>query len=337
MKNLFKIIIWVVSVIITSSAFADTKMCTMDYTPVCAKVQVQCIMAPCNPVYETFSNKCEMGNNSLATYAYDWECSSSGSAVDTTNSGWIENMANPASVFCSKNWWDLNLETWDCTFRNGKSCNEWAFFRWECKSSVDSKYVAKDVIVDKENNLAKIYLVYPKITNTVIDAQVIKYMNTVVDDFSKNIGTGSLSTNWKNELDSSYEVNEVANILTLKLTIYEFTGWAHGTTTIKTFNFDAKTGRELIIRNSKFIKKVSDYSINYFTDLSEKNIINSDKDWISEWLQPTFNNFSDWLITGYYRENGNTYLKFDFIFPQYQIAPYSDGIQTVHIDMKDLK
>jgi len=123
----------------------------------------------------------------------------------------------------------------------------------------------------------------------------------------------------------------------VKLTIYEFTGWAHWITTIKTFNFDTKTGKELIIKNSKFIKKVSDFSINYFTDLLEKNIINSDKDWINEWLKPTFNNFSDWLITWYYKENGNTYFKFDFIFPQYQLAPYSDWIQTVHIDTKDLE
>lgn len=32
--------------------------CTMEYAPVCALVQVQCIMAPCNPIRQTFSNSC---------------------------------------------------------------------------------------------------------------------------------------------------------------------------------------------------------------------------------------------------------------------------------------
>lgn len=42
-------------------------VCTMDYNPVCAKVQVQCITTPCNPVRETFSNRCMALNNSLVS------------------------------------------------------------------------------------------------------------------------------------------------------------------------------------------------------------------------------------------------------------------------------
>lgn len=336
MKNLFKIALWFAWIIIASSAFAEVKMCTMDYTPVCAKVEVQCIMAPCNPVYETFSNKCMMEANSLATFAYNWECSASWSS--DTNTWWIiANMPNPASVFCAKSWWELNLESWDCTFKNGKSCNEWALFRWECSMNADSKFVVSDIVVNKETNLAKINLVYPKISNEVINTQVSNYMKDYLTNFSKEIGTEVLSNNWKNELSSSYEVRDVANILTLKLTIYKFTGWAHWTTEIKTFNFNTKNGQELIIRNTNFIKKVSDYSVNYFNSLSDKKVINSDKEWISEWLKPTLDIFSHWVINWYYKENNKTYLKFDFIFPQYQIAPYSDWIQTINIDMKDLK
>lgn len=50
------------------------KACTREYMPVCAEVQVQCIKEPCYPVKETFSNKCEMENNSLATFLYTGEC-----------------------------------------------------------------------------------------------------------------------------------------------------------------------------------------------------------------------------------------------------------------------
>jgi hypothetical protein len=34
------------------------KICTMEYAPVCGKINVQCITTPCNPVEETFPNRC---------------------------------------------------------------------------------------------------------------------------------------------------------------------------------------------------------------------------------------------------------------------------------------
>jgi hypothetical protein len=50
------------------------KACTREYAPVCGEVQVQCIKAPCDPAKETFSNRCEMENNSLATFLHEWTC-----------------------------------------------------------------------------------------------------------------------------------------------------------------------------------------------------------------------------------------------------------------------
>lgn len=37
---------------------ADNVFCTEEYAPVCGKRQVQCIKAPCEPVEQTYSNKC---------------------------------------------------------------------------------------------------------------------------------------------------------------------------------------------------------------------------------------------------------------------------------------
>ena len=50
--------------------------CTMEYAPVCASVQIQCIKAPCDPIEQTFSNKCVMGTNKLAKFLHDGECGS---------------------------------------------------------------------------------------------------------------------------------------------------------------------------------------------------------------------------------------------------------------------
>ncbi len=72
--------------------------CTMEYAPVCASVQVQCIKAPCPPINQTFGNRCTMRANSLAKFLYDGECKQS----DTTTTNTQANMANPASVNCEK-------------------------------------------------------------------------------------------------------------------------------------------------------------------------------------------------------------------------------------------
>lgn len=53
-----------------------TTMCTMEYAPVCARVAIQCVKAPCEPIEQTFSNRCMMNANKLATYLHDGECKS---------------------------------------------------------------------------------------------------------------------------------------------------------------------------------------------------------------------------------------------------------------------
>lgn len=39
-------------------AATNASACTEDYSPVCAKKQVECIKAPCPPVEETYTNRC---------------------------------------------------------------------------------------------------------------------------------------------------------------------------------------------------------------------------------------------------------------------------------------
>lgn len=52
----------------------ELTVCTMEYAPVCAKVNVQCIKAPCEPIEQTFGNRCMMEANKLATFLYEGEC-----------------------------------------------------------------------------------------------------------------------------------------------------------------------------------------------------------------------------------------------------------------------
>lgn len=58
----------------TENNIQENTICTMEYAPVCAKVQIQCIKAPCEPIEQTFGNKCQMEANKLAVFLHEWEC-----------------------------------------------------------------------------------------------------------------------------------------------------------------------------------------------------------------------------------------------------------------------
>jgi len=53
-------------------------VCTADYTPVCATVEIQCITTPCNPIKQTFSNSCNACKNSLVQSYIPGECPDNG-------------------------------------------------------------------------------------------------------------------------------------------------------------------------------------------------------------------------------------------------------------------
>jgi len=50
--------------------------CTLEYAPVCATVNVQCVTEPCYPVLETFGNGCSACGNQLVSSYIEGECPS---------------------------------------------------------------------------------------------------------------------------------------------------------------------------------------------------------------------------------------------------------------------
>ena len=52
----------------------NSEVCIKIYQPVCAKVNVQCIKAPCPPMVQTFGNSCEACANPLVESYVEGEC-----------------------------------------------------------------------------------------------------------------------------------------------------------------------------------------------------------------------------------------------------------------------
>lgn len=82
----------------------------------------------------------------------------------TTTTVEINQIDNPASIFCEQNSWTLeiitNLSGWQsglCHLSDGNICDEWAYFRWQCPSIVKTtqtgskkNLINKLVLSDKE-------------------------------------------------------------------------------------------------------------------------------------------------------------------------------------------
>ncbi len=62
-------------VLFTPVTQAASDVCTTDYSPVCGAHPVQCIKAPCYPVYQTYSNACMMERES-ASFIHSGTCTS---------------------------------------------------------------------------------------------------------------------------------------------------------------------------------------------------------------------------------------------------------------------
>jgi len=49
-------------------------ICPQVYAPVCAKILVECIKAPCPKIQQTFSNSCFLKKNPRAKFLHNGEC-----------------------------------------------------------------------------------------------------------------------------------------------------------------------------------------------------------------------------------------------------------------------
>lgn len=151
------ILVWILGIRFADAA-TDAVACTMEYAPVCATVQVQCIMAPCNPVEQTFSNSC-MARAAGATVVSTGECAplvggdsdehgckaSAGYSWDATMKQcvrpWEQKKMTPRQALQSYDWSLVSLNDKNITQSGTLSFTRHTFHAKLC-NTLNGKYVA---------------------------------------------------------------------------------------------------------------------------------------------------------------------------------------------------
>lgn len=171
------------------------------------------------------------------------------------------------------------------------------------------------IIKIKENYKIQIY--YPITEYENLNKQIANNITNYIKEFKTNVKNSTIPVNQYYHLIILYEKYEYSNYISIVFRIEDFTGGAHPNHRIKTIVYNKETNQiesinNLIKNNKNFLNKVSTISRN---ELKTNNRI-TDLSMLYEGTKPIKENFSNFV----YSKNGLI-----FFFPQYQVAPYSQG------------
>ncbi|MGL5150299.1 MAG: DUF3298 and DUF4163 domain-containing protein [Clostridium sp.] len=192
-------------------------------------------------------------------------------------------------------------------------------------------------VVDKsilsEDDYLKINVKYPKfyIKNkkeiNILNSNIEKWTLDWLDDIKllskSNYGDKYPAPSKQYEAQSSYDIKSRAEILSLTITYYQYTGGAHGLTTVIPYNYDILNDKQ--IRLADIFKSNYDYASVINNEIKKQILDNPDK-----YFQGSdgFNGI---------KENQNFYVEKDdivIVFGLYEIAPYASGIIEFRIPIK---
>lgn len=215
------------------------------------------------------------------------------------------------------------------------------------KKGVSNELTIEEKKIDENSEFLRLELKYPFLNikeqgNKGVDNKVIEKINKDIEDvvfkfrdyiksgseeYSKDYKEGYMKYQYEGFSDYKVTYNK-DNILSIPLTMYEFTGGAHGLTNIKSFNYDLSNGKEILLKD--MFKEGVDY----------KSVLNK---YIKEQIDKTedkniyftgdmgFNGISD-NQSFYIDDNGIV-----VYFSLYDIAPYSSGIPMFTISWEQLE
>lgn len=127
------------------------------------------------------------------------------------------------------------------------------------------------------------------------------------------------------DIDSS-SVYEDTNHISFLLTVYQFTGGAHGSTTLIPITYSKQTKKLLSLEEAvqptrkDWLTTLSTEARKQLNAQVQKQKFSSDEDWINKGTEPTKENFAIFKL-----EKNSVRI----IFSQYQVGPYASGMPEI--------
>lgn len=197
----------------------------------------------------------------------------------------------------------------------------------------NSKYITNNEIhLSKETSKLELQIDLPLLDNMKNNKEILQNIQSYIKNFKNETNNFEyISDAWKYNLTFSWEIIKSNNFINYELTIYEFAWGAHGNTTTQTFNFNIN-GEKISLQDFVGLDTLSDAAQKYYKQQLNNGELNSDNEWIEEWLAPNNENFKNFLI----KECNTQSCTLEFIFWQYQIAPYAEWIKRWEVDVHSL-
>jgi hypothetical protein len=161
---------------------------------------------------------------------------------------------------------------------------------------------------------------YPQVGIPAIDAQIKTTVQDAVAEFETTPPNPPDSATPQNSFTGTFDSLYIGpDVVSVKLVLSQYTGGAHDLTVINGLNYDRATGKALTLDDALKI-----------TGLSLDQLAASAATQLKASLGDAFM-FPDGASAN--RDNFNSFVisadKVTFIFQEYQVAPYSEGIQHV--------
>ena len=199
-------------------------------------------------------------------------------------------------------------------------------------------YKMEDGKIEKKLEKCKVSITYP-IIKDYSDKKSQEKINGIFLDYARKLDKEFLDTYEKEKKDidaerkwdltAIYEAKEKSgDVVCVVMFSGEYTGGAHPNPSLETFVYSLSKAKlyslkDMFKSDSKYLEKISQFCSK---EITARKI--SDEKWIKEGTQPKEENYQFF----YLNKKGLV-----IIFPQYQVAPYSEGNQEVTIPYDDLK
>lgn len=201
------------------------KACTKEYKPVCGSVKVQCFTTPCNPVEQTFSNKCEMESYWNTTFLHEWTCEADSEVLDSTQD---EEIMMCPMIYMPVCWVD------GVTYGNACSAwKVWVKYNWAClapkleekiNSAWDKSVKPK---LEKLSDTKKITILQRVINNSskLMQKEEMESLKANIFNFIMELAKSSL----QKDIYEGYITKNISTITSSKPTL----GWTWSVTKIE--------------------------------------------------------------------------------------------------------